>query len=368
MLERTHVRIAEEVARMLKLKKSESDLLKLGSTRPDSFEEFPHHKGKEGLMLAKILDARALYLKGDDEAFVKLGEALHYVADKWTLRPRMANKHTEWEMEIDKCKIMDNAQFKRELTDAVTPAKTKDFYSKLLELIEELTVGNDFKRIVPRISKFVVEDVEGLEMEGKYREIEDVNEFIAILPYLCCLNRKGDYSTPWIDLNLAFRLSLVISRLALSQRGSIIFSKSALNWNNLPIDWREKIETYEEEARIKDVEKRGELKATEVRENIREKLEQEEQELKRDLKGLAVLFFLGILLGIFYAPLGVLFFFGTVCYLAFIVYKLEKSRKEERLKRTYQSPNKLGEVLSPSEEELEENEGIETYYDEEESG
>lgn len=67
MLGKTHARIAGEIAKKLKLKESEANLLGLGSTRPDSFEEFPHHKEKEGWTLAKIFDARALYLKGDDE-------------------------------------------------------------------------------------------------------------------------------------------------------------------------------------------------------------------------------------------------------------------------------------------------------------
>lgn len=101
MLGETHIRIAEEIGKRLKLTKAQTELLKQGSTRPDMFEDFPHHRGKTLLTLEKILDARALFLKGDDEAFVKLGEALHYTADRWTLRPRARDKHTAWEQEIE---------------------------------------------------------------------------------------------------------------------------------------------------------------------------------------------------------------------------------------------------------------------------
>jgi len=109
MLEKTHVRIAEAVATRLKLGKEEAELLKSGSTRPDYFEKFPHHKEKDVQTLKRIFDARAMFLKDDDEAFVKLGEALHYIADQWTLRPRTRDKHTKWEGQIETQEIIGPA-------------------------------------------------------------------------------------------------------------------------------------------------------------------------------------------------------------------------------------------------------------------
>lgn len=61
MLERTHAKIAREIAKHFNLNKEESDLLESGCVRPDSFVAFPHHKEKDDLILADLIDARPFF-------------------------------------------------------------------------------------------------------------------------------------------------------------------------------------------------------------------------------------------------------------------------------------------------------------------
>jgi len=76
----------KEIEEKLQLGKRESNLLRSGSIDPDKWMNFPHHFGKDGNIANNILVARAFFLKEDDECYHKLGIALHYIADRWTLR------------------------------------------------------------------------------------------------------------------------------------------------------------------------------------------------------------------------------------------------------------------------------------------
>jgi len=82
------------------LKRAAALLIK-GATDPDNFSNFPHHQGKNLEIALNILEARIMYLESNDECYYHLGQALHYIQDKWTLRPRIADAHTRWEQEID---------------------------------------------------------------------------------------------------------------------------------------------------------------------------------------------------------------------------------------------------------------------------
>jgi len=96
MLGRTHTKIAQKIAELLGIeKKRDVNLLVSGSINPDSWCNFPHHCGKEQEISENIPMARRLFLLGDDECYHRLGIALHFIADKWSLRPRMKDKHTE---------------------------------------------------------------------------------------------------------------------------------------------------------------------------------------------------------------------------------------------------------------------------------
>ncbi len=123
MLEKTHARLVREIAERLSLDSGDANLLESGSVKPDSFIPFPHHKGKDDLILSNMFDSRALFLENDDEAFVKLGEVCHFLADKWTLRPRIDIKHLEWESEIESDSFENDERFLEGLRKTSIPSK-----------------------------------------------------------------------------------------------------------------------------------------------------------------------------------------------------------------------------------------------------
>ncbi len=83
MLRVTHKVIAERIAAELQLPKSATQLLIEGSVGPDSHANFPHATGKNGIILQKIGKARTFFLENYDECYGELGNALHYIQDKW---------------------------------------------------------------------------------------------------------------------------------------------------------------------------------------------------------------------------------------------------------------------------------------------
>lgn len=102
LLETTHKGIARKIATILHLPDKEARLLEIGSVSPDSWENFPHHKDKESEIIKYIFSARKKFLNRDDECYFDLGVAFHYIQDRWTLKPRVKDKHSKWEIEINK--------------------------------------------------------------------------------------------------------------------------------------------------------------------------------------------------------------------------------------------------------------------------
>jgi len=137
MLGKTHKAIARFTAQKLNLKKRETELLEIGSIRPDSWANFPHHKDKEYEIAVSIFDARKHFLQNDDECFHDLGIALHYIADRWTLRPRISEEHTEWERQIDSAmkndEIYSYPQLKEYVNTCTFPTKYTRRYRDLIE-------------------------------------------------------------------------------------------------------------------------------------------------------------------------------------------------------------------------------------------
>lgn len=133
MLGETHRRIAKEIAKELRLGEREASLLETGSTAPDNWADFPHHHGKEKEILDNILEARNLFLENDDECYHKLGIALHYLQDRWTLRPRLSDKHTEYEREIDTCPLLDTDLLKEAIKNHIYQQKLKRHISIFLK-------------------------------------------------------------------------------------------------------------------------------------------------------------------------------------------------------------------------------------------
>jgi len=76
--------MAEKIAAELDLSPADTQSLVSGSLGPDSHADFPHATGKDGKILYNLDNARALFLENDDYCYGELGNALHYIQDKWS--------------------------------------------------------------------------------------------------------------------------------------------------------------------------------------------------------------------------------------------------------------------------------------------
>jgi hypothetical protein len=273
MLEKTHARIAREIARRLNLDSGNVALLESGSVNPDSFIPFPHHKGRDDLILSNTFDARALFLENDDEAFIKLGEACHFLADKWTLRPRIDIKHFKWESEIESASFENDQQFLKELRKSPITSKAKIFYEKLLTAITELANIKDCMQTKPLITELIeVENAvllaqkqaQFLLMVASSIDVNSAENFKSKLPHInktaldftgfipfpllshiMWITREGTrastYSTPSIDLNLSLRLCLLASYFVLQKDERNILNSSIIQWNKVPANWKKAV-------------------------------------------------------------------------------------------------------------------------------
>lgn len=101
MFGQTHQWITTQVSRYLNLNERETQLLCEGSLVPDREQTFPHHTGKSKEILRLIKISRTLFLENNDKYLLALGMLLHYNQDGWTKKPRVADKHTKWEKQIN---------------------------------------------------------------------------------------------------------------------------------------------------------------------------------------------------------------------------------------------------------------------------
>ncbi len=97
---------------------------------PDSHGDFPHQTGKNQKILYKIDTARTLFLQNDDECYGELGNALHYIQDKWT-----RNDITE-----ETTSIVDDNLLLQSITKSTMPKKAIEEYLKQANAL--LTIKN----------------------------------------------------------------------------------------------------------------------------------------------------------------------------------------------------------------------------------
>lgn len=83
MLRDTHKRIAEKIAYDLDFSTENAHIFVVGTLGPDTHGDFPHKTGKNSKILQKIDAARQLFFLNDEYAYGELGNALHYLQDKW---------------------------------------------------------------------------------------------------------------------------------------------------------------------------------------------------------------------------------------------------------------------------------------------
>jgi hypothetical protein len=92
MLRSTHKIIAEKIANCLALSTQGAYLFVDGTLGPDTHGDFPHNTGKNSKILQKIEDARQLFFLNDDCAYGELGNALHFIQDRWVDDIRIPNE------------------------------------------------------------------------------------------------------------------------------------------------------------------------------------------------------------------------------------------------------------------------------------
>jgi len=262
LLEETHRKIAQKIAKELNLREREASLLETGSVNPDSWANFPHHHGKEAEIVRHILDARRLFLHGDDECYFRLGIALHYIQDRWTLRPRLKDKHTKWEVKIERAPILDDSQLAEFIKNALFPTKVEEAYLKFLEEIRErienvtpmtdasiqvISVPKEYRDRYPFTDPTFVDTLleraldllqtkirreSALYSQITHDETKEPTEFCKKWKPLraryfrglglktisfALLERPADWSTPVLDINLAYRICLEVARKTLSR-------------------------------------------------------------------------------------------------------------------------------------------------------
>jgi len=224
MLGETHRRIAREIAKALNLNEREASLLEVGSVGPDSWANFPHHEGKECEIAANILVARKLYVQDDDECFARLGNALHYIQDRWTMRPRLSDKHTKWEESINLAPILDDSQLENAIKQALLPTKAEKAYLSFLEDIAKglVIIPNEaLKQKWESAGFYYIENIPCLpkppyELPFKISS-EYLRPFGAKVICYALQNRPTTWSTPTLDLNVAYRICLEVARNVFSQ-------------------------------------------------------------------------------------------------------------------------------------------------------
>jgi len=221
MLEQTHVRIATEIAKALGIEdKRKVGLMWVGSKSPDSWATFPHHEGKESEIVENILNARLLFLDGDDECFHKLGIALHYIQDAWTLRPRMQDKHTKWERQIEKSPLLDDRKLEDEINNSCMPTKDVQTY---LQFLEKLKLG------CKGIADYYKEKCREAGIAEEPKTV--LGEFGTSVLLTAIIPRLTTWSAPFLDVSFAFRISLLVAQAVLTTEKASEELQSEAWWN-----------------------------------------------------------------------------------------------------------------------------------------
>jgi len=244
MLEATHRRIAKEIAKALKLSEREANLLESGSVNPDSWANFPHHKGKNFETAENILKARELYLQDDDECYHALGIALHYIEDKWTLRPRLADKHTKWENEINSASLLDDEQLEEEIKKPLFPTKAEQAYLAFLEVLKQGVFHPSISELV-NTGEWILGERWRLLRDPLIDVLENVRGWGAKVINYALQDRPTTFSSPILDFNIAYRICLEVARNVFSQE------RNKEDWSETPPEAEptEATEEYVEEQK-----------------------------------------------------------------------------------------------------------------------
>lgn len=187
MLWKTHIRITNEILYNLGMPKSsvEATRLREGAVAPDKWGDYPHHYGKSGTIRKYIMEARRFFLNGDlSNAYFSLGVALHYIQDSYTSLTSRSRHHPQWEQQIEQSYFVDDLE---ELVAWVF-RKRKNERKDYTEIIGFLSEKIEGKKDTIRIAT----------LRGHWRPTYG--------------------GAPEVDLNFAFRASLLIVKSVLAPK------------------------------------------------------------------------------------------------------------------------------------------------------
>ncbi len=265
---RIHRTLAERIGAELKLPEEELGIFIDGSVGPDSWGNFPHEKGKDRSILSKIDAARNLFLLNDIYCYGELGNALHYLQDKWTHQITAVDK-----IEL----IEDDTLFPQTIIETNMPKKTVEEYLRIadfLALIKSRGIESVFEHdwgvwqvdypsciylfadilelMMPTICPEVAQ-TKNMENWGKYVESPAFSKAVKdgffysvktnfLIPKLsgypaavfCLVTTEPPYRgrNANIDLNIAYRLSREIAKITLKP-AKLLKYDDAWNQKNL---------------------------------------------------------------------------------------------------------------------------------------
>jgi hypothetical protein len=267
MLRTTHKAIAERIASELGFSEENTKIFVSGSTGPDSHGDFPHATGHDRKILSKIDTARTLFLQNDEYSYGELANTLHYIRDKWT---------HNLEVESEQVVFLDDDQFPRSVKQLNMPMQAAEEYMGVANLLLATKNGGieswfdhswgiwhrDYSSCV-----YVFADVlemmlptlqpdtaitgnkENLKTYVKSEAFKNATQngffaslltnfvypkltgYAAAVYSLASLNPPADYTSAVVDQNIAFRLSLEISRYTLSPSEWFKYSDSWTHGN-----------------------------------------------------------------------------------------------------------------------------------------
>ena len=192
MFKSTHIRLANRVASRIgiDIDSEEATHLRRGSVAPDEWMDFPHHYGRRSDIKRRILESRKEMLRGDkNQACFNLGVAFHYLADKWTSTRGSDPLHSRWERRMEKSTFVDdvNQMVKVSIPD-------KDRYYSFLQNLNPKPVGKDETLRLGQMSR-----PEGIDLV-KLKRVS-----------------PSTWSTPSVDLNIAYKVCLGVAESVFSQ-------------------------------------------------------------------------------------------------------------------------------------------------------
>jgi len=245
-----HKIIGEKIAAELKFSPEATKLFLSGITGPDSHGDFPHFKGKDGKILYSIDEARTLFLENDDYCYCELGNALHYIQDKWS------NEQTNERF----VKISDELLLKQISKSDLTNGTKKNYLQKIALLSKIKNNGIDswfnpswgffhkdfascvyvfvdvleltLPKIKPEIYGAEIAEMKSyLKSENLKTSIKDglffsikenflkpkLSGYPAAIYLLAKTSPPSEGADLLLNLNIAFRLSLEISKLVLAK-------------------------------------------------------------------------------------------------------------------------------------------------------